>query len=161
VSYINSVNDISAIDISDTITTVYNASIQTYTLNYYPLELGNLTFYLPGPGIYTMRPQIDPYLSPINPLYEFYINSPGRYIICNQGISYTDTSDTPIDIRVYTSYYPGYYDMIIQDDTLQLAQTLTFDVFVSIKISGNGPPVIFSPALLGANKVIAPVLGPL
>jgi hypothetical protein len=95
--------------------------------------------------------------------YNFYIYSPGRYIICNQGIAYDSSPDTSLVIQVNTIYTDPndgliYPQVIIFGDTLAVSETLTFDVFVNRRASSLGPSPEIRNALLGANKVIATIV---
>ena len=151
VSYINSVSDISAIDISNTITTVYNASIQPYNsiidTPVYPTPYE----YLPGPGTYLIKALTSQIIPPaINPLMRIRIRRPGRYIICNYGTF--SGSYSQIQVFIETEWPPGPSPTVatIADRLLAVQYTLTFDIILVPFTPADG-----NPKLIGANLIVA------
>jgi hypothetical protein len=139
-----------AIALLGDINTVFNASIQPYTIAITPFS-GDI-YDLSNAGIYTIEPES-------NPSYTLIVNKPGRYIVCNQGWNYSGTPYTSMSITVQTNYgtSPVVSTTIIRNSLVNLQQTLTFDVYLgTIYFPPPADPAIV-PGLVGANIVVADI----
>jgi hypothetical protein len=135
-----------AIVLSANTNTIYNASIQPYTVAITPPP--DDIYDLSDAGIYTIE-------ATSLGLYTLIIRKPGRYIICNQGWDYIGSPYTSINIKIMT-FYNTVSVIIVNDQLVNTQQSLTFDIYLGT-VYKPGAPIPIVPGLVGTNVVVTDI----